>query len=369
MSRGARAVFIYRGQLDIERSRITFLLDCAAEAFESVDVVHLTPGLGAGEDAWRPLIEGKPSVRSLRTIDSRLTRLRAAKSELRRTIPRTASVIAVGFSAGAFLPPGRCDVWCINGIPEERLLSHSGWRARAAVAAAWWFGRRVHARKHVVVSEPMSRLVNSRLNAKSVTVVPNTVDTGVFGVHHMSAPTHLTYQGGGSPWQGLDRLSLVWQAIHRLDSSLRFRVISRDPRARVLLEGLPDEVAELVASSDPGQVAQWLAEARLGFLYRAPNLVNQVAWPMKFGEYLSAGAPVVVSRCGWDIEKQVEQSGAGIVVDWHASPETVAEAVVSYLESIGTARPPGVADAASYLDASRWKEGVVREFAGAADGI
>jgi len=361
MSQKSRAVFLYRGQLDNEWSRISFLLDCTVSAFDHVDIIHLSPGRGAGETEWRSFQVRYPQIESVQIVQAGLARLRSVRATLREGIPESAVRVVVGFSAGAFMPSDRCEVWFINGIPEERLLSQSGLRARITVAGAWALARRVRAGRHVVVSEPMARLVRSRLRVHNLSVVPNTVDPDVFHVDPSAARTHLTYQGGGSPWQGLERLNMVWQELHLLDPSLRFRAITRDERAKVLLQGLPAHVVDVVSSTDPAQVADWLSAARLGFLYRAPNLVNRVSWPMKLGEYLAAGVPTVVSRCGWDIERVVADHGAGIVVDWDDSPAATARAIVEYLRRSDDGRAEGVARAADYLSSPRWKEGLVSE--------
>jgi hypothetical protein len=122
-----------------------------------------------------------------------------------------------------------------------------------------------------------------------------------------------------------------------------------------LAQGLPADVIDVTSTSDHGRVAELLNEARLGFLVRAPHLVNEVAWPMKLGEYLAAGAPVVVSRCGWDAERLIEEHGAGLVIDWADPPDVSAAKIQMYLEQLGQDRPVGVEAAADALDATRWR--------------
>lgn len=348
------ATFVYRGQLDIERSRIAFLLAAACRAFDTVDVVHLSPGLGAGNDALRAFTSAFPQVRSVTTLPASSRGLLRTRRRLSEVLaPDALGIVAVGFSAGPFVP-GRIASWCINGIPEERLLTRESRADRAAVRASWLLTRKVRARSLVVVSQPMARLVRERLSSAKVEVVPNTVDTQDFRMVSGALPTFLTYQGGGAPWQGLDRLAQVWSALHRQDSSLRFRVVSRDPRVQVLADGLPEDAIEFVSSDDPRDVAHWLTEARLGFVYREPNLVNEVSWPMKFGEYLASGVPVALTACGWDLEQVVRRHHAGVVVDWADPPAVTARAILGYLREIGTSRPTGLATAVAELDGTAW---------------
>ncbi|WP_353953332.1 glycosyltransferase [Knoellia sp. S7-12] len=360
-----RAIFVYRGQLGIELSRIEFLIDVTCRAFDQVDILHLTPGRGSSADGWTSLTSGREQIRSVQQVPARLRDALRVRRHIEKVVGDDATVVAVGFSVAAFVPTQRCDVWCINGIPEERLLTKNTVASRLATRFAWAAGRRVQARLAIVVSEPMARLIRLRLGDRRIMVVPNTVDTEVFGVRSGSGRTHLTYVGGGSPWQGLERLSLVWRELHELDPDLKFRVISRDPRAAVLLQGLPEKSVEMVASDDPHDVAKWLHEARLGFLYRAPGLVNEVAWPMKFGEYLAAGVPVAVSRCGWDIEHLVRDHGVGVLVNWEESPKSTAERIARFMKS-DTPDDYALAAAVRNLATSKWRSNTVHELGHAA---
>lgn len=279
----------------------------------------------------------------------------SVRRRLHRAIARDArSVIGVGFSLAAYLPMGSCLAWCVNGIPEERLLHGRTLIQRLAVRLAWRAAKRMQKALSIVVSEPMAQLVRNRSGCASF-VVPNTVDRSIFHPEPNIASKFLTYVGGGSPWQGLDRLALIWHALHDLDPSLRFRVVTQDPRAHVLAEGLPTSIVEVRATKDPHQVAAYLREARLGFLVREPNLVNEVSWPMKLGEYLGAGAPVVITRCGWDAERLVERHRCGLVIEWEDKPQATAQRIHNYLVELKAGSPVGLETASAELDASRWK--------------
>ena len=130
----------------------------------------------------------------------------------------------------------------------------------------------------------------------------------------------------------------------------------------------PAEAVEFVSSNDPAEVGRWLNQARLGFVFREANLVSEVAWPMKFGEYLASGAPVVITACGWDLEDVVARHHAGVVVDWDAPAEQTAEAILDYLHVIGDTRPVGVAQAAAELDSEVWVHRLAYRLGAAARG-
>ena len=347
---------LYRGQLELERSRIEFILASLADEFDAIDFVHLSPGVGSGADDLREFVVGLAHIRTVSFVPAGARGLVAARRRVRELLASDArTVVAIGFSIWPIVVGMRCRAWFIHGIPEERLLTSSSLRDRLAVRASWWGANRVSADVHVVVSVAMSRLVDERLRPERILVVPNAVDRTTYREPSNLPRTWLTYQGGGSPWQGIDRLSEVWAAIHDLDPSVRFRVISRDPRTAVLTRGLPGDVVEHVSASDAEGVAALLGEARVGFLFRATNLVNTVAWPMKLGEYVSAGVPVVVTDCGWDIASFVVEHEAGLVVQWEDSPDTTARALLAYLDSIGLRPVEGTRHAADALAATRWR--------------
>jgi len=50
-------------------------------------------------------------------------------------------------------------------------------------------------------------------------------------------------------------------------------------------------------------------------LLREKNLVNRVASPIKFGEYLCCGLPLIISRGIGDTEEIIEKFGIGRLLD------------------------------------------------------
>jgi hypothetical protein len=77
-------------------------------------------------------------------------------------------------------------------------------------------------------------------------------------------------------------------------------------------------------------VHKFLQEGRLGFLIREDNLVNQVSFPIKFGEYLSAGLHVVSSDFNWAISDFIKSNGGGILIENHLIDKSVDEILRYY---------------------------------------
>jgi glycosyltransferase involved in cell wall biosynthesis len=64
------------------------------------------------------------------------------------------------------------------------------------------------------------------------------------------------------------------------------------------------------------RVGGTLVAADAGFLLRVPSRLTQVVQPVKLGEYLSAGVPVIVSRGAGRVDDLIAGSDAGVVTDF-----------------------------------------------------
>jgi hypothetical protein len=79
--------------------------------------------------------------------------------------------------------------------------------------------------------------------------------------------------------------------------------------------GIPS-TAMTVMQVAQADVAGYLPAADAGFLLRDASPVNRVSVPVKLGEYLAAGVPVVTSSLLEWTHDLLEGSAAGIAVDW-----------------------------------------------------
>jgi glycosyltransferase involved in cell wall biosynthesis len=86
---------------------------------------------------------------------------------------------------------------------------------------------------------------------------------------------------------------------------------SIDPNENIDLPG--DRFTRL--SVDRNEVPGYLNAADIGFLLRARHPLNEVASPVKFGEYLASGLTVISSPGIGDVSRLIEREGLGILVD------------------------------------------------------
>ncbi|WP_169714376.1 glycosyltransferase [Algoriphagus antarcticus] len=220
-------------------------------------------------------------------------------------------------------------IWCINGIPEESLLHKNTAMKRRAVSIKWGLVSRFYSPDLVItVSKRMSVYVSSKISQVKTISIPLNVDLDRFQMKRNVERIFYTYSGSGAPWQNLEQLSEVWGSLNQLDPSIRFRVISRDSRARVLGSKVPKEAIEFVGTSDLDELAGYLEQAEFGFLIRQDSLVNRVSFPTKLSEYLASGAWVVSSDIDWDVADLIKKHSVGILVPPSWSSDQIATRIL-----------------------------------------
>jgi Glycosyl transferases group 1 len=358
---------VYRGPF--QGRRIRFLLDALDElgGRQRLFWVDPDPDDKSASRSFQSFADERANVISAAHLDGRPHGAPGAIRQLRRADP-SSMVLAVGFTSlfWARVRRGERLVWAVNGIPEERLLYHDTARHRAVVRSMWSLarvGRTPDAA--ITVSHPMARLLEERIGSMTTFVAPTVVDRSTFRPRP-PGPGRLTYMGSGAPWQDLPLLAEVWRAVHALDPALRFRVVSKDPRAEVLARAVPSEVVEVVEARGPAAVAAQLRDSQLGFIVRRRHVVNEVSYPTKFGEYVASGVGVVTTGIGWDIGSLVERTGCGVVLDVDSPPEAMAAAVVDLArrpEGAGRSLLDACDEAAASLDRSLWVKELGRSLA------
>lgn len=328
------ATVIYRGPL--ERSRLSYLTESIARSYDSVKLIWLYPQAitRSKVEHFQNFIAINPWIKDWEIIDGSIYNVPSSLSKLRQRIKETkAPIIAVGYTAIFYVGPiAKNDyIWCVNGIPEEDMLHSNSVHRRVYAKWQWNMAKAMpNPRVIVTVSEPMSKLMSYYWKKAHFFAAPNCVDLQTFSPKESISKQYMTYLGTGAPWQDLDLLSSIWAALYRLDPKLRFRVISRDERTKILAQELPKGVIEFVGVEQPDEVASLLWEAEAGFLIRRSNQINQVSFPTKLGEYLAANAYIVASDLDWDPGSIVKQTGCGFTVKPTVSPEQVAKAVIEF---------------------------------------
>lgn len=334
------AIVLYRGPF--QGRRLGFLLEAIGQAHDEAEFIWLYPKF----DPNTPLpwfdrfMEERPFIHHHCILDGSRSALFATVRYLRRRYrQQSRPVYAVGFTSlwyARVLWP-RPIVWCIQGIPEEKLMHRNKLSDRLSVSTTWRIAQAGPGPKMIVtVSEQMAQFVRRYFPGMACVAAPTCADLKTFRPPTTSKRKYLTYLGSGAPWQNLGQLSQIWSALYHADHSLRFKVVSRDKRANILKAAIPEEAIKIAAADGPSEVARHLWEAELGFLIRVPNIVNEVSFPTKFGEYVAAGVPVIGTDVGWDFSQIIKQTQCGLLVNWNSEPQVIAQQILEYRQKVGT---------------------------------
>lgn len=279
-----------------------------------------------------PFMEAYPEI-CYKVISARFSELLSTRSKVTSIIQSSPEsvTICVGFTAPFFLPivVAGPQIWCINGIPEESLLHRNTLPKRWEVKLKWGVMRRLYTPDLVItVSTRMNRYVSEKFKSVKTVAIPLCVDLERFTMKSKAERKYFTYSGSGAPWQNLPQLSELWGELFKQDPTIRFRVISRDKRAKILSKYLPEHVIEYVGTSDLDELAVLMAESEVCFLVRKDSLVNRVSFPTKLSEYLAVGAWVVVSDLNWEASDILRKHKVGLLLDPNASIESVATQIL-----------------------------------------
>ncbi len=177
---------------------------------------------------------------------------------------------------------------------------------------------------HAAVSSAGAWLVTEKYGASDVNVMPSCVDITRFD---RDSPERqvirrrlqlgendvlVVYSGGSQRYQMLPQMFDIWRLMAG-NKSVHFLALTNsiDPNENIDLPG--DRFTRL--SVDRNEVPGYLNAADIGFLLRARHPLNEVASPVKFGEYLASGLTVISSPGIGDVSRLIEREGLGILVD------------------------------------------------------
>jgi glycosyltransferase involved in cell wall biosynthesis len=143
----------------------------------------------------------------------------------------------------------------------------------------------------------------------------------------------VAYCGSLHAWQ-MPRESLaVFARIRSWHPDAFFLGITTHPdalRTLIAQQGIAENCTR-VLSVLHNEVPDYLAAADCGFLLRASSLVNRVASPVKFGEYLASGTPVIMSDGIGDYSELARRENVGVVLPkgpWSATAEAALKTFV-----------------------------------------
>lgn len=125
------------------------------------------------------------------------------------------------------------------------------------------------------------------------------------------------YSGGTSKWQRIEDVLELCLRVSKKSPMARFLFISKDFESIVKMannKGINRSLFKAF-SCEQREVAHYLSLCDAGIILRHNNLVNNVASPIKVGEYLLAGIPVLLSSGIGDYSQELPEQKIGLLVD------------------------------------------------------
>lgn len=129
----------------------------------------------------------------------------------------------------------------------------------------------------------------------------------------------LAYVGSCAAWQCIDEMVRLFVHLRRFLPTARLlllipRADHKTVRRKLADAGVPNENC-FIRSVGHDEVLDCIEIADAGLLLRHETPVSSVASPTKFGEYLAAGLPVILTRGIGDFSGLAEREGIGFLLD------------------------------------------------------
>ncbi len=160
------------------------------------------------------------------------------------------------------------------------------------------------------VSDTLAEYIRSITQRKSsqMTIIPTAVNTHLFRFSReartklrkklgLERSLVLTYAGSMAPWQVPEKIVEVFIEIKKIYPRTALLVLTKDTYTfKKVLKRYPQHDENIIqVSPEYYEVSDYLSAGDIGLLLRKDILVNRVAFPTKYGEYLSNGLFVVTT--------------------------------------------------------------------------
>lgn len=179
-----------------------------------------------------------------------------------------------------------------------------------------------------------------RMRPDGILVVPSCVDAEVFRYDPEvgkrvrrelglgDAPV-MVYSGSLRKWQLPERMFCLFKSAVEMNRDIRFLFLTNErEKAKDYFReyGIPEDRYHVI-SAVGNKLAEYLMAGDMGLLLRRADIVNQVASPTKFGEYMRCGPGVIATEGIGDFSEKVKNGRFGItiknVMDKHELEQTV----------------------------------------------
>ncbi len=249
-------------------------------------------------------------------------------------MPRSIIPAAMCLHAMRRIPKVRL-LYDADGLMADERVDFGSWKKSGVVYKCFkWIERSAVKRADAVItrSEKAKSILTGEAGnaefAEKVFVVTNGIDTNKFcaasaenrkstreslGVP-LASPL-VVYCGSIGQQYYPDKMIVFFTEVYRLRSACHFMVLANEPEKmkQMALRKVPNHVFHCFRVS-PRDVPRYLAASDLGLAFRRPAYSQQAVAPIKVGEYLLCGLPVVCSSNIGDLDSILTRD-IGIIVD------------------------------------------------------
>jgi hypothetical protein len=192
----------------------------------------------------------------------------------------------------------RIATWFQGALPEESLLRNNSKINYYILSTLEYLGL-IITDIHIFVSDSMLNHYKNKyslnINESKTLIIPCISDLKYSGGDKIK--NSFCYIGGISKWQCFDEIvSLFYTHFSHLENSKLFIVTRDQSLALKTLDKYYNIQYELVTLNDRNEIAHFLSKMEYGFLIRENIILNNVASPIKFAEYLSCGVKIIMNE-------------------------------------------------------------------------
>lgn len=146
----------------------------------------------------------------------------------------------------------------------------------------------------------------------------------------------IVYCGSLEPWQMATESLDIVRSIMEMRNNAYFLAITTKPQEMSFMAdraGIAHQKRSIL-SVPHCEISDYLVAADIGMLIRSRSLVNTVASPVKFAEYLASGVPVILTEGIGDYSDLVRKNGLGCVISDAAASNETRQAIAGFLSKL-----------------------------------
>jgi len=237
-------------------------------------------------------------------------------------------------------------------LHEAFLDSHLGWRERLKLSLQAWWDKMIHRKFDYIIGVEESKVerpLSYGIDPRKIATVENYVSLDLFHERRKKFDATefvLAYSGGLSFLRGVDRLAKACVVFgKRVDLRPTLLLIGQFPnKAKEEEEWLVNYCKKneqfvnlkFLGWVDHLEVPEILADADICFTLfyskRYEKVLSTNAGPLKLYEYMALGKPIIATNAR-ALERTIQSTQCGLIVDARGGVEAVAEAIEFYFRN------------------------------------